>query len=479
MEKNRLFTCLVLLSFALVVGCSGGSSGFSSGGSGTSQISLTMIDTPPSSVAIVSFEVNVTGATLNPGGPDLLAGKPPVEIEVKRLEVETAFISTANVTADSTKSFTSLTLTFANPELTFQNITNAPITFGTCVNVPPQGVCELKPATASLTAMSVPLPAALTITANNPIGLKVDVKLDNLISNTLSVDFSTPGAVTVAQSQLKAEGELEDVDDVFGTVQNKNTTVTPNTFDLKPSEGNPIIGIQVNSSTQLEGFTCPAPQTFAACVQNGDMVEVDIDLLPGGVLLAKKIEKENEAANEEDIEGIVFSVNIANNALQMVAVENTSSLSVSVLGSPVTISIQIGANFQVDTDGLNVSSTLVNSFNDINALQPGQNVQVRRLSGDGTTTPIVTDRVRLRKSRFTATVSQAPSGGNFNVAPLSGTLLAAAGVTTILVQTTTGQTEFEGVSGVTGLSVGDTVSLRGLLFKGPPVTLVAGKVRKR
>lgn len=483
MQINRLVVFLVLASFALLAGCSGSSNPVASP-SGLSAVSLTMVDAPPSGV--ISFEVDVTGAVLGPGGPDLLAGKPPVRIEVKRLEVETAFISTAGVTPGAGP-FTSLALTFANPELTFQNTTAA-----TIAGCNPGQVCEIQPPTLGIVSStaSVALSPALTVATGTNIGLKVDLILDKVLTtptaSSISVDFATTGGITVAQSQVKAEGEFEDIDDVFGTVQNKNTTATPNTFDVVPSMGPTIKGIQVNSTTRIEDEACSTqPPTFAACLQNGDKVEVGFELMPAGVVVAKKIEKENEAANEDDLEGVVFSVNAANNTFKIVAVENSSSLPASVLGSPVTVSVQVGASFQVDKDGLNVSSTLVNSFTDITALQPGQNVQARLVSASGVivgngsdTTPFVVDRVRLKMSRFTATVSQAPAGTTFNVTPKPGTVLAAAGVSTVQVDAS--QAQFEGVSGTSGLAVNDVVSLRGLLFKQPSVpTLVAGKVRKR
>src|SRR2546426_9240531 len=95
MQRNRLLVCVGLLVLALVAGCGGSSSSSLPGGGGgatTAPFSLTMRDDPPAGVDMISFEVNVIGATLGPNGPDLLAGKGPIEIEVKRLEVETAFL---------------------------------------------------------------------------------------------------------------------------------------------------------------------------------------------------------------------------------------------------------------------------------------------------------------------------------------------------------------------------------------------------
>jgi len=68
---------------------------------------------------------------------------------------------------------------------------------------------------------------------------------------------------------------------------------------------------------------------------------------------------------------------------------------------------------------------------------------------------------------------------NFSVDTLPA-LFTSVGISSIHVQTSS-NTDFEGVSGVTALADGNTVSLRGLLFKNGALSpkLVAKKVRKR
>jgi hypothetical protein len=68
---------------------------------------------------------------------------------------------------------------------------------------------------------------------------------------------------------------------------------------------------------------------------------------------------------------------------------------------------------------------------------------------------------------------------NFSVDTLPA-LFTNAGISSIHVQTSS-NTDFEGVSGIAALVDGNTVSLRGLLFKNGalPPELVAKKVRKR
>src|SRR5713226_1793492 len=190
----RIVTVLFAVGWA--AGCGGSSSTTPPPAPQAAQVSLSMTDAPPAGVTVFSFEVSVTGATLNPGNVDLLAGKGPIRIEVKKLETESAFLSTASVTPGN---YTSLNLTFANPELTFQNSTAAAL--AGCAS---GSVCEIKPGGMLTSTVN----GAFTVTSGTQTGLLVDVNLATLLSATLGVDFSASGAVTATQHTKQAEGEL-------------------------------------------------------------------------------------------------------------------------------------------------------------------------------------------------------------------------------------------------------------------------------
>src|SRR5207253_1811390 len=188
------------------------------------------------------------------------------------------------------------------------------------------------------------------------------------------------------------------------------------------------------------------------------MGEVDLKMQPSGALLARKVEQENEDPNEEEVEGIVFSVNASTSSFQMVALENLSTLPSSVLGNPMNVTVLPGARFQVEGSGRSSNS----QFSGIASMTVGQNVQVRRTSGDGSTIPVATDRVRLRLSRFTGKVNSKVDANTFVVDNLPSIFGSGAQITV----STTSQTRFEGVANVsalTGPPNADTVSLRGLL----------------
>jgi hypothetical protein len=314
----------------------------------------------------------------------------------------------------------------------------------------------------------------------------VDLNLANLITPSLGVDFSTATAVTATQQTKDGEGDLEDLEDVNGIVVNPS----PTQFTLQTADmGNITVGI--DSNTQFDGFdTCTAAN--ATCVQSGQSVEVDLMLLAGGTFVAKKIELQDEAqeAADDELDGVISKID-GPSQFEMVVNDELRAVANISVGDPVTVMLTTaggGTQFQVDANGLTVPSTLQQRFEgatDTSQLLPGQTVQVRKRAMTGGPAPaaiaITTDRVRLRDTSFTATVSGAPSGNNFNVGGLPG-LFTSAGISQIQVQTSS-QTNFDnvsGVSGVSGLADGSTVSLRGLLFRSTPnPVLIADKVRKR
>src|SRR5260370_15836514 len=118
MNRSVLAVCaFIFLCVLAIFGCGGGSM-TNPLQQGSSALSVTIRDTPPTGVTVLSFEVTVTRAALNPGNVDLLAGRVPGRRELEQLETESAFLNTARVAPGT---FTSLNVTFSNPGLTLQN----------------------------------------------------------------------------------------------------------------------------------------------------------------------------------------------------------------------------------------------------------------------------------------------------------------------------------------------------------------------
>jgi hypothetical protein len=433
------------------------------------SVSLSIRDNPPAGVTVLAFEINVTGASLQPADsskPAVSLVTSPIEVELKQLETETAYLNGTNA-VDGT--YNSISLTFANPEVTILNKSGNTITVGTqppCLN---GKVCEfnLTLNQSSVTVSSAPFP--VTISASSPIGLVVDFDLNSSIQNNLSV---TP-TVTLAAVSGQPNGEIEDLEGLVGHVQ----LVGSSSFVLKDDTSGQTFTINVDNNTKFEDFNqfnCAA-NNFS-CVQMGQIVEVEhLLVMSDGSLLASEVQLE-DAVNENQLEGIIVAVDPANNQFQMVVEDEEPAIQGVRVVNSVTISIKPGTQFSVDTDGLSGLPPMGSSFTSPSDLLVGQEVEVRALP-PVTGTVVTTDRVRLSMSQFTGSVALV-NAPNFTVNGLP-TLFTSAGINQVQVQTSSA-TEFEGVSGVSALNVSNTVSLRGLLFKtaGDPI-LVAKKVRKR
>lgn len=448
---------------------------------GASALSVTLTDTPPAGATVLSFEVSVTGATLNPGSVDLLAGRGPVRIEVEQLETESAFLSTARVNPGT---YTSLNLTFANPELTFKNGSAA-----TLAGCAPGAVCEIKPTGTLTSTVNFPPPGLViqgTPTTSGTMGegedneqtamgIKLDLDVNTILSGTLGVDFSQSGAVTAKQLARESEGEFDDVNELKGSVQNLNATNM--TFTLHSMNGD--FPITTDNNTRFEFQNCTA-RNFS-CLQNNMVVEVDAMMMPGGIFLAKSISFEDEAEDDE-LEGVVFKIDDAMH-FEMVVLDELRSLNNVSVGNPVVVTLS-NPSFQVQMEDMNAPSAFVNAFQsatDTSQLLTGQALEIRLTApaNPGPPITVTADRVRLRMSQLTANVSGTPTPPTFLLGTLPS-LFTGAGIMSIEVDTSS-MTDFDNVAGVSGLANTDLVSVRGLLFKNganPPV-LEAKKVRKR
>ena len=476
MRSVKQLLSLGLFVVLVLSGCGGYSKPGTSPGTQSASMSLSVTDAPPAGVTVFSFEVTLTGATLNGTGIyatniDLLAGKGSQRIEVKHLETENAFLNLSNVTPGN---YTTLNLTFSNPEVTFRNDSAAAI-----AGCAPAAVCEIKP-TGTLTST---VTGQFNPSAGTQTGVLLDLNLNTLLTQSLGVDFSAVGAVTATTQSMNNEGDLENLDDLEGVVASAGSSQ----FTLQTSDmGN--VTITIDANTEFEGFDA-CTTANAACLSNGQTVDVDLALLASGSFAAKKIELHDAAAEagDDELDGVISKID-GPAQFEIVVIDELRSVTNVSVGDPVTVMLTTTGSltsFRVDTDGLSVPSALQQAFEnstDTSQLIPGQTVQVRKVSLTGGPAPaaitVTTDRVRLRDTRLTATVSGAPTGNNFNIGTLPG-LFTANGITTIQVQTSS-NTNFDNVAGVSSLADGNSVSVRGLLFTSTPnPILIADKVRKR
>jgi hypothetical protein len=473
-----LFSTLLLLAFTLVA-CSGGSMPVvpPTTSPNMSNVSLTIGDAPPAGVTILRFELQVTAATMQPataGAAPVSMLPRPTEVELEHLQTEPAFLANLNVPAGT---YNSLTATFASPQMTILNQTGQTLTVGTqnCAN---NQVCNLTPTlnqmTATVQAPTSPFP--ITLAANSPLALLLHFDINNSVQGDLSV---TP-TISLKQLPPLPTGEFVRFH-IVGTVSAVNSP----DFTLQTAFGNQSLTIVTDNNTQYEfGNSCQADNF--SCIQKGQLLQVKVKLMPGGELLAAEV-KLFQNAGLPNIEGIVTSANAAQNQFQVVLTffEDDAGHDFGGLnfGFRLTIQPTASATYSVDSDGITVPAGL--SFASVQDIFVGQVVRFHpvlpiTVGGMGQFT-IGTDSVTLEPSEITGTVSAVNASAtppNFTLGGLPP-LFTKAGVMQLEVEPVMG-TDFENVSGLSGLNPNDTVSVAGLLFNpvsGPVV--IAERVAKR
>jgi hypothetical protein len=429
-------------------------------------MSLTIGDTPPGGVGVLFFEASITGATLQPSDsskPAVSVLSAPVEVEFGHLQTDTAFLNLANVAPDT---YSSMTLTFGNAQLTIVNHSAA---IGSCAK---DAVCQMTPSFATSTAMLTGAPFPITIDANSVVGIKLDLN----VNSSLQTDLSVKPSVTIARLRQRhdsdEEQEMEQIDELNGQV----TAVGSNQFTLINRRSGKSFMVNVENNTVFQDFDragCTVTPEAFSCVKMDQILQVRLSENGTGTMLAKRVEFVTNAS-QLALKGTITSVDSSTQFHMVVFLEEPAVNGISE-GSPVAVTIGPNATFQVggeemDDDG----GFAMLGFNFASAadLMVGQDVQIRpgMVTTTGGVTTITTDLVRLWPSQITGQVGSINSGmdmGTFTLTNLSPLFTGATPpVNTINVQMLSFM-DFEDFPNQGSLAVGNTVSVKGLLFNTP------------
>jgi hypothetical protein len=486
-----------LALFFLAAGCSHfPTPGGFTGGGGSAPLTVTFHDTPPSGIAVTSFEVTVTGATLQPqSGSSVSLLATPQTIELTQLQTNSAFLSTTQKVPAGT--YQSLTITFANPQYTILNDTGASQTiFGkTCAA---GQSCVITPTASTLTNTIIgflsgtpPLAGQLVIGSGQPTLLEVDVNLNDIIQPDFSVSFGPLGAVTATQLASTSSTSVIDRLALSGAVTSVGTN--PNQFSLTASTGQTFANISVTSSTLFSQFnqasrnsTCSADNF--TCLKSGQIVDVPLQILGSGAMQAAEVDFD-DAASTQQVSGTIVALGSGSPpaSFQMVVHNTVPSLSTAAAGTLATVTIKSGATFVIN-NGLFVLPSGSFSFASPTDFLIGQEVEAR-VSGTVTAGPPVAftaDRFALEQTQFNATVISVSSPNFFvNFAGLEAVFVSP--VTQIQVLTATGETVFETQPTGTLSDISNLISQQGgvlvggFLFNGTQTTpnLTAVTVRAK
>jgi hypothetical protein len=460
MRIERVFLALAVCGLVVLNACTRpleGGGGASAGSSApvtlaiTSPFTLGSSNNQPSGVTVISFKITLTGAVLQPGNVSLISGSQTIELT--QLQTDNYLIGTKTV---ATGNYTSLNLTFANPDMT---IFNGAGSVSSCtVNT----ICEFQP---TLTVSSVSLSPSLTLTANSPAALQLELSVNDSLQPDLS--FNLGSGLTFQQpSSVSNDTTFVSLNTVAGQI----TAIGSNQFTLLTTNGQSLT-VATTSSTQYGYPSTVCSTSNFACLATSQIVSADMIVLGNGSIQAGSVIFEDNSGDPA-ILGTVAAINTAVNPPRIALIVHgqvpaTTGIATNNLA---TVSLQNPTVYLADADDLTIPSGF--TFASTADLVVGQEVLVRGDSIQATavnnapdTIAISTGQLILRQSQWTATVGLSNAGsGKFTVTSLPSlfTSLTLNPFNNLLV-VTSAQTSFVNISATT-LTTGTPATLKGLIF---------------
>lgn len=478
--KRILMSGLGLIIGIYACGCSAGSTGTTTPTptpTANATVNMVVTDTPPTSIAVLSFQVQITGAVLQPGSVSLLPR--PVTVDLAQLATDTGFLASTVIDSGT---FTSLTMTFANPQVTILNNRPTAITVAgtTCE---PGAVCTISPAlnNASVTISSGVFP--ITIAANSTTGLNLDLSIPDLLQSDLSVTLANGTSVNLTLLPAPASGTSEEakVDDVFGTI----TSISGNQIGMKTALGDSLV-LTSSSSTAYNYPDSVCSSNTASCVSVGQVVTTDLSLLGDGSLAVNAVSYAG-GSGAQAVKGLILSVDTsAATPTMSLLVQRSVNMTSLTAGEIATVTLPAGMTFTVGTANFPAASAA--AFSNVSGLMPGQEVVIDAGSDliTGSAPSFTASAAYLESSQLIGAVSSIDTAQSSIAMNGLSALFTQTGLGIKQMDVQTGAaTSFVGFSSasLSELSDGDFIAVKGPLFNtlgtaGIP-TVSAIELRKR
>ncbi|MGB7844543.1 MAG: DUF4382 domain-containing protein [Candidatus Acidiferrum sp.] len=461
-------------------------------GSGTATVNVTLYDTPPTGVSLLSFSLPIVGISLTPStGSDVSIYSPTtvVPIELTRLQTDsTSIVSQASVAAGN---YTAVKITVAASSGVFINTSGSTITWSTGSCAANGAVCDLPNGAA--TTITVPLTVTLSNNVTQWIGLNVNLNNAIVTTGGIGVDFSQANvftATTTVRTGL-ASGVVDTIEDFTGSV----TAATSSSITVKSSITGQSITAAIGSTTELDAAPqaysgCSQPTSSAVCIATGSIVSLDASLSNTGKYTATEIDV-LDVATADEVEGVIYPTTAAG-VVGLILADKTSASSNAILGASTTtygtgIFLNIASANIDGVDPKTLTPILTNpvlGFTGSSDLVAGQVVraQVSNITSDSAGIHATATNIILRFSRISGAVNTIASP-TFTLTGIPNYINSFnPGMTlTPPAFTSPSVTIFDGVTGITDSKfvVGGPVAIRAL-FLNPSLAqypFLAAKVR--
>jgi hypothetical protein len=453
---------------------------------GNATLNLTLSDTPPTGVSVVSFTLPISGISLTPSTGSPVSVFSGGSFELTHLVSDSTPVAVG--VAVPAGSYTSINVTLGTSTGIFFNGSGATLTIGgvACVT---GTYCKLPNGAA--TTISVPI--TLTLTENQAQWIGLDVNLNNAITsaNGVTVDFTQPSVLTTLTTPRTnvPTGAVDSIDDFTGLV---TAYTSGSSITIKSGTRGSMVATITGSTTydDPQGL-CSSAASISSCISATapTVVSVQAYLTNTGAINVSEIDV-IDTSGSDSVEGFIYPSSCNGTGsfglflFDSAVSSGNSTLTGLSYGAGFCLLLNPSAPFLVD-GGLLTSAGVVGSetgFSSASDLTPGQvvRVQVSNVTA-GALVGATVNGVLLRYSRIPATVNlisannfslnvaSVPSYMNFTLSPL--------------VATYTNNTIFEGVPNIGSLANNQSVGIRALYFANPgnsPVTganFLAAKVR--
>jgi hypothetical protein len=454
---------------------------------GNGTLSLTLSDTPPIGVSVVSFTLPISGISLTPSTGSPVSVYAGGSFELTHLATDSTPVAVG--VAVPAGSYTSINVTLGTSSGIFFNGSGSAITVGGNVCVT-GAFCNLPNGAA--TTISVPI--TLSITENQAQWIGLDMNLSNAItpSNGITVDFTQTGvlaALTTPRTNIPS-GDVDSIDDFTGLV---TAYTSGSSITIKSGTRGSMVATITSSTTYDDPQNlCASASSIASCISAiaPTVVSVQAYLTNTGAINVSEIDI-IDTSGSDSVEGFIYPTSILSCSggfglllFDSTVISGNATLTGLTYGAGFCLTVSTTAPFVVD-GGLLTSAGLTGSqagFQSPTDITAGQvvRVQVSRVT-PGALVGATVNEVLLRYSRFPATVNVV-SGNNFslNVTSVPSYLPFTLSP---LVATYPNNTIFEGVANVSSLANSQRVGVRALYFANAgvsPVTsanFIAAKVR--
>lgn len=398
MSRVRCFgalTVILVLAFVLV-GCSHAvfpQSG-STGGSTTSPMILTLHDsapTAPAGVTVTSFEVTISGVTLQPGNIPLLTN--PQTLELTQLQTNSVFLQTTQV---ATGTYTGITITYSSPQYTILNNSGSAVTANGQSCAVNTSCLVPNPKVDNVTG-TVTFSPSVTVAQGTATLVEADVNLNDVIQSGFDLDFSKSAGATV---MALASGTTAPRMNVAGAV----TSVKSSTFQMTPTQGPPLT-ITTDNKTDFEFARDNCTANNISCVQTGQIVDATVQIQSDGKTFDADQVDFDDAPSTQQVSGTIVIQNGTPPASVIIVVHSTiPPVSSLPPGTAATVTIGSGASYVINNGSFVLPSGL--SFASTSDILVGQEVEARVSSGTSISGgAFTTDRLALEQTQLEAVVS--------------------------------------------------------------------------